>query len=112
MPRPLAAAELSDGTLAYLCLVAALASYRLPGFIALNEPETSLHPDLVGPLARLIGRASERAPVWVVTHAPALAEALEVEAGATPWTVIKQDGATWLEGLKLTGEFGEDDEEL
>ncbi len=62
MPRPLAAAELSDGALAYLCLVAALASYRLPGFIALNEPETSLHPDLVGPLARLIGRASERTP--------------------------------------------------
>ncbi len=111
MPRPLAATEVSDGTLAYLCLVAALASYRLPGFIALNEPETSLHPDLIRPLARLIGRAAERTPVWCVTHAPDLADALEVEAGARPWVVCKQDGATWLEGLKLTGEFADDDEE-
>jgi predicted ATPase len=38
------AAELSDGTLRYLALAGALIAYRLPAFIALNEPETSLHP--------------------------------------------------------------------
>jgi predicted ATPase len=90
MPRPLAVHELSDGTLAYLCLVAALLSYRLPGFIALNEPEASLHADLIRPLARLIAGASEQTQVWVVTHSHALAEALEAEAGATPRTVIKR----------------------
>src|SRR5690606_24675795 len=93
LPRSLGAHELSDGTLHFLCLVAALSAYRLPGFIALNEPETSLHPDLVGPLARLIARAAERTQVWVVTHSEALAEALGNEAGVAPRVVFKQDGA-------------------
>src|SRR5690606_24290610 len=42
--RQFAAHELSDGTLHYLALMGALLAYRLPPFIALNEPETSLHP--------------------------------------------------------------------
>jgi len=109
MPRPLAIHELSDGTMAYLCLVAALLSYRLPGFIALNEPETSLHADLIRPLARLIATASGQIRVWVVTHSRALADALEAEAGATPRTVVKDDNGTWIEGLKITGGFREED---
>jgi len=109
MPRPLAIHELSDGTLAYLCLVAALLSYRLPGFIALNEPEASLHADLIRPLARLIATASGQIQVWVVTHSRALADALEAEAGVTPRTVVKDDNGTWIEGLKITGEFREED---
>jgi predicted ATPase len=52
--RPLKASELSDGTLRYLLLVAALLSPRPPTLMILNEPETSLHPDLLPPLARLI----------------------------------------------------------
>src|SRR5262245_51397087 len=52
--RVFEAGELSDGTLRYLALAGALLSYRLPHFIALNEPETSLHPELLEPLARLI----------------------------------------------------------
>lgn len=107
LPRPLGAHELSDGTLHFLCLVAALSGYRLPAFIALNEPETSLHPDLTLPLARLIARAAERTQVWVVTHSEALATALEDEAGVAPRVVVKQQGATWIEGLKLFGEFAE-----
>ncbi|HWK32757.1 MAG TPA: AAA family ATPase [Hyphomicrobium sp.] len=109
MPRPLASHELSDGTLAYLALVGALTAYRLPSFIALNEPETSLHPDLIPPLARLIAKAAERTQIWVVTHSEPLAAALAEEAGITPRTVIKQDGATWVEGLKLVGSFGEEE---
>src|SRR5690606_7996388 len=42
--RPFWAHELSDGTLQFLALAGALLAYRLPPFIALNEPETSLHP--------------------------------------------------------------------
>ena len=52
--RPLKAAELSDGTLRYLLLVAALLTPRPPELLVLNEPETSLHPDLLPALARLI----------------------------------------------------------
>ena len=54
--RPLKAAELSDGTLRYLLWIAALLSPRPPELLVLNEPETSLHPDLLPALARLIAR--------------------------------------------------------
>lgn len=54
LTRPLAARELSDGTLRYLCLLAALMSPRPPSLIALNEPESSLHADLLEPLAKLL----------------------------------------------------------
>ena len=61
--RVFSTSELSDGTLRYLALAGALMAYRLPSFIALNEPETSLHPDLLDPLARLIANASERSQI-------------------------------------------------
>jgi predicted ATPase len=102
--------ELSDGTLRYLALAGALLGYRLPGFIALNEPEASLHPDLLEPLARLIVRASKRTQVWVVTHSERLAGALASEGGIKPRTVIKRNGETWLEGLKLGGSFARDED--
>lgn len=103
------ARELSDGTLRYLALAGALLSLRLPSFIALNEPESSLHPDLLEPLARLIAKASERTQVWLVTHSERLAAALEKHGGMAPRTVIKKDGETWIEGLKLIGRFEEEE---
>ena len=75
--RPLVSAELSDGTLRYLLWVAALLTPRPPELLVLNEPETSLHPDLVPPLAELILTASEFSQVVVVTHARPLVSALE-----------------------------------
>lgn len=75
--RPLSAAELSDGTLRFLLLAAALLSPRPPELIVLNEPETSLHRDLLPALARLVARAADRSQVVLVSHARALVEALE-----------------------------------
>lgn len=72
--RPLAAFELSDGTLRYLCLVAALLSPRPARFLAFNEPETSLHDRLLPPLARLIADAARNSQILVTTHARLLAE--------------------------------------
>lgn len=72
--RPLLAAELSDGTLKFLCLAAALLSPRPPSLIALNEPEASLHPDLLPSLAQLIVGASRRSQVWVTTHSQLLTQ--------------------------------------
>jgi predicted ATPase len=102
--------ELSDGTIRYLALAGALLGYRLPAFIALNEPENSLHPELLEPLARLILHAAKRTQIWVVTHSERLADAFAKDSEVVPRTVIKQDGATWIEGLKLFGEFGDDDD--
>src|SRR6202042_3417488 len=67
--RPLKTSELSDGTLRYLLLIAALLTPRPPPLMILNEPETSLHPDLLPPLGRLIAQAAKTTQVWVVSHA-------------------------------------------
>lgn len=75
--RALDAAELSDGTLRYLLLCAALLPARPAPLIVLNEPEASLHPSLLEPLARLIVAASAQTQVVVVTHADTLAAELE-----------------------------------
>jgi predicted ATPase len=75
--RALRAAELSDGTLRYLLWVTALLTPRPPGLLVLNEPETSLHPDLLPALARLIARASRHTQIIVVSHAAGLVDALQ-----------------------------------
>ena len=75
--RPLKAAELSDGTLRYLLWIAALLTPRPPGLLVLNEPETSLHPDLLPALGRLIAQAAQRSQVIVVSHAQPLIDALQ-----------------------------------
>ena len=105
--RVFEAGELSDGTLRYLALAGALLAYRLPPFLALNEPESSLHPDLLEPLARMIVRAAERTRIWVVTHSERLADAIGAGGGVSPRTVIKREGATWIDGLRLGGDFGD-----
>ena len=95
--RSLSTAELSDGTLRYLLLVAALLSPRPPMLMILNEPETSLHPDLLLPLARLIAKASERSQIVVVSHAVDLVDGLR-DAGARQIVLTKELGETIAEG--------------
>lgn len=77
--RPLQISELSDGTLRYLFLAAALLTPRPPELMVLNEPEASLHPDLLAPLARLIARIAARSQIIVVSHSETLVSALEGE---------------------------------
>lgn len=87
MLRPLRAAELSDGTLRFLLWAAALLSPDAPSLMVLNEPETSLHPDLVRPLASLIRAAAARGQLVVVTHSRSLLESLDtVPVGETAST--------------------------
>ena len=62
---------------------------RPPPLMILNEPETSLHPDLLAPLARLIASASSRSQVIVVTHAAKLAGSLH-DAGAGQVVLAKE----------------------
>ncbi|MFB9909609.1 AAA family ATPase [Allokutzneria oryzae] len=97
--RPLGAAELSDGTLRYLLWVAALLSPRPPELLVLNEPETSLHPDLLPALAVLISTAAKQAQLVVVSHARPLVRALEVIDGDIGSLELEKEfGATVLAG--------------
>jgi predicted ATPase len=102
--RPLSAAELSDGTLRYLLLVAALLTPRPPTLMVLNEPETSLHPDLLPPLARLIIRASEQCQVWVVSHARRLISALQEDPECNCIVLEKNLGQTGIVGQRMLDE--------
>ncbi|WP_084960983.1 AAA family ATPase [Thermoactinospora rubra] len=95
--RPLTAAELSDGTLRYLLWVAALLSPRPPALLVLNEPETSLHPDLLEPLADLVAAAAATTQIVLVSHARPLVSALR-ERGARTIELVKEYGETVVAG--------------
>lgn len=101
LKRPLDSSELSDGTLRYLCLLAALLSPRPPALLALNEPETSLHPDLFEGLARLITTASRHSQLWITTHSPRLAELIERFSREPNVRLELVDGETRIVGQKL-----------
>ncbi|GAB2839617.1 AAA family ATPase [Microbacterium insulae] len=90
--RPLETTELSDGTLRFLLLCAALLPARPAPLIVLNEPEASLHPDLLEPLGELVADASTRSQVVVVTHAERLSGALERAGGLTHRLEAHPDG--------------------
>lgn len=97
--RLLKAAELSDGTLRYLLWIAALLTPRPPEILVLNEPETSLHPDLLPALSRLISSAAERSQVLVVTHAAKLISELSKHRDCNSITLKKDFGETSLVGV-------------
>jgi predicted ATPase len=101
--RPLNAAELSDGTLRYLLWVAALLAPRPSSLVVLNEPETSLHPHLLGPLARLIATAAGRSQVITVSHSAELIGALHEATsdsltGVSQIELVKEQGETRVAG--------------
>lgn len=102
MLRGLRADELSDGTLRFLMLTAALLSPRPPGLFVLNEPETSLHPSLYAPLARLIRASAASTQVLVVTHASPLVDGLtaggEEEDDVVHIELVKELGETRVAG--------------
>jgi predicted ATPase len=64
--------------------------------MVLNEPETSLHPDLLPPLGRLIARTSERSQVIVVSHASKLIEELSKQASCHLIQLEKTFGETTI----------------
>jgi predicted ATPase len=99
MLRPLRAAELSDGTLRFLLWAAALLSPQAPSLMVLNEPETSLHPELVRPLASLIRAAAAQTQVVVVTHSRALLDA--AGDAAVEIELYKEWGETRVSGQGL-----------
>ena len=94
MLRALTAAELSDGTLRYVLLIAALLSPRPPELLVLNEPETSLHADLVPALARLIARAARSSQIIVVSHNEVLISQLAASRSLRRIRLSKELGET------------------
>lgn len=96
--RALSAAELSDGTLRFLLWVAALLTPRPPELLVLNEPETSLHPDLLPALSALIATAAKETQLVVVSHASSLIRALSDVADVGTVELEKEYGETKVAG--------------
>ena len=99
--RALSASELSDGTLRYLLWTAALLTPRPPALMVLNEPETSLHPDLLPALARLILGAASQTQVIVVSHAKLVIDELSAASMCRRLHLQKDFGETNLDGATL-----------
>jgi predicted ATPase len=97
--RELAASELSDGTMRFLLLATALLTPRPPALMVLNEPESSLHPDLIAPLGRLILEAARNSQLIVVTHNPQLVIELQSDPECNVIRLNKSLGETAVEDL-------------
>jgi predicted ATPase len=107
--RRLLAPEFSDGTLRYFCLTAALLSPTPAPLLILNEPENSLHPDVLVPLANLIQRASDRSQVWITTHSTKLADLLAKAPQAKSMILEKVNGETRIQGQGLVLKDNDED---
>jgi predicted ATPase len=71
------ASELSDGTLRFLMLLAILANPDPPPLIAIDEPETGLHPRMLSIVAEYAVMASRGSQVILSTHSPVFLDAFE-----------------------------------
>ena len=92
------ATRLSDGSLRFLYLLAALCHPNPPPIVCIEEPELGLHPDIIPEVAKLLVEASSRSQIFVTTHSDILVDALT----DVPEAVVvceKVDGATQLRRL-------------
>jgi predicted ATPase len=89
------AADLSDGTLRFLFLMAVLANPNPPPLVAIDEPETGLHPSMLPIVADYARDAALRTQVIFTTHSPEFLDAFRDDPPTT--TVVHSiDGATQL----------------
>jgi predicted ATPase len=77
--RPLYPNQLSEGTLRFLWLVTLLQSAGLPKITLIDEPEVSLHPEMLRLLAVLMREASKRTQLIVATHSDRFVKFLNAE---------------------------------
>ena len=98
LKREQSAAELSDGTIRFLFLLTVLANPTPAPIIAIDEPETGLHPSMFPVVAEYAVEASEKSQVIFTTHSPQFLDAFREIKPTT--TVVKWvDGETTLKNL-------------
>jgi predicted ATPase len=110
--REQSAADLSDGTLRFLFLLAVLATPEPPPLIAIDEPETGLHPSMLPIIAEFAVEASRRTQVIFTTHSDQFLDAFREtrptttvakwENGETTLTTLSDEElAYWLQDYSL-----------
>jgi predicted ATPase len=103
--------QLSEGTLRFLWLATLLQSPGLTAVTMIDEPEVSLHPELLSLLADLLREASQRTQIIVATHADRLIRflkpsevvtiSLNEEGAAEVSRADELDLEKWLEDYTL-----------
>ncbi|MCC7537321.1 MAG: AAA family ATPase [Deltaproteobacteria bacterium] len=93
VPGGLTLADLSDGTLRFLCWATLCLSPKLPPLICIDEPEIGLHPRVLPVLAGLFQRASTKSQVLIATHSPYFLSQFALDQIAV---MRKHDGAAEL----------------
>ncbi len=88
--------HLSDGTIRFICLTAALLQPSPPPTIVVDEPELGLHPEALAILAGLFRSASTRMQIIVASQSPVLLSEFEPEQVIT---VDQVDGASRFQRL-------------
>jgi predicted ATPase len=100
--RPLYMHQLSEGTLRFLWLTTLLQSPGLTALTLLDEPEVSLHPELLSLLADLLREASIRTQLIVATHSDRLIRFLQPkEVMLLNTTEEGMTSLTWADDLDL-----------
>ncbi len=110
--REQSAADLSDGTLRFLFLLTVLASPDAAPVIAIDEPESGLHPSMERIIAEFAVAASANSQIILATHSPHLLDAfsrcdltttvVKWSDGTSRLTTLPQDQlAKWLEHYTL-----------
>jgi len=116
LTREQSAADLSDGTLRFLFLIAVLATPKPAPLIAIDEPETGLHPSMLSVVAEYAVEASRKTQVLLTTHSPQFLDAFGEIRPATcvvKWSSGKTELANvdgkqlerWLEEYSLGALF-------
>ncbi|MFO1349236.1 MAG: AAA family ATPase [Gammaproteobacteria bacterium] len=78
-PHYLDPVQLSDGTLRMFGLLLSLYQQPPPSFLALEEPEQTIHPGLLGLLAEAFREASKSTQLLITTHSPYLLDYFQPE---------------------------------
>jgi predicted ATPase len=100
--KPIYMNELSEGTLRFLWLVSLLQSPNLSTVTMIDEPEVSLHPELLSLLADFMREAAKRTQLIVATHSDRLIRFLNPNEVVV--MDVDDDGcalATWADSLDL-----------
>jgi predicted ATPase len=101
-PKPFYMNELSEGTLRFLWLISLLQSSSHSTITMIDEPEVSLHPELLSLLADLMREAAQKTHLIVATHSDRLIRFLKPEEVVV--MDIAEDGcatAEWADSLDL-----------
>ena len=97
VPTAIGSWGLSDGTLLALALATALVTPHPPGLLALEAPDTELHPHVMETLADMLRLAAKKTQVIATTHSPYLLDFLPRKSFVV---FEKEEGATRCKPLK------------